>query len=176
MGDVGIYSGAYMVIEGVMLLVRVIMAATFSRLSQYGSKPGIKFYEFYKKLLVFLIILSIFLCSIMYFAGESVFDLFFGQEYQNSIGVFHILLLSVIALYPGTMVTQALIAMDKQKIYMIIALICTITNIVLNFIFIPRLGIKGAAWATVISDTVLTVSCMTYFSVVFKKKVMPKCA
>jgi len=176
MSDVGIYSGAYMVIEGVMLLVRVIMAATFSRLSQYGNMPDIKFYEFYKKLLTLLIILSLILCPIMYVAGEFVFDLFLGKEYQNSIGVFHILLLSVIALYPGTMVTQALIAIDKQKIYMYIALICTIVNILLNFIFIPQFGIKGAAWATVISDIILTVSCMTYLSVFFKKRIVPKCA
>jgi O-antigen/teichoic acid export membrane protein len=176
MNDVGIYSGAYMVIEGVMLLVRVIMAATFSRLSQYGNMPDIKFYEFYKKLLALLIILSLILCPIMYVAGEFVFDLFLGKEYQSSIGVFYILLLSVIALYPGTMVTQVLIAIDKQKIYMYIALICTIVNILLNFIFIPQFGIKGAAWATVISDIILTVSCMTYFSVFFKKRIVPKCA
>ena len=175
MNDVGIYSGAYMVIEGVMLLVRVIMAATFSRLSQYGNMPDIKFYEFYKKLLTLLIILSLILCPIMYVAGEFVFDLFLGKEYQASIGVFYILLLSVLALYPGTMVTQALIAIDKQKIYMYIALICTIVNILLNFIFIPQFGIKGAAWATVISDIILTVSCMAYLSLFFKKKVMPRC-
>lgn len=172
--DVGIYSGAYMIIEGVMLLVRVIMAASFSRLSQYGIMPGIKFYTLYKKLLILLIILSLILCSFMYVAGEFVFDLFLGREYQGSISVFYILLLSVIALYPGTMVTQALIALDKQKIYMYIALICTITNVLLNFIFIPEYGIQGAAWATVITDIILTASCMTYCSVFFKKR-LPKC-
>nr|WP_291466508.1 flippase [Desulfobacula sp.] len=174
--DVGIYSGAYMVIEGIMLLVRVIMAATFSRLSQYGKLPDIKFYALYKKLLVLLIILSLILCSIMYVAGEFVFDLFLGKEYQSSVSVFYILLLSVIALYPGTMVTQALIAIDKQKIYMYIALTCTIVNILLNFVLIPQYGIQGAAWATVITDIILTVSCMTYCSVFFKKRIMSKCA
>jgi len=174
--DVGIYSGAYMVIEGIMLLVRVIMAATFSRLSQYGNIPDIKFYALYKNLLVMLIILSLILCSIMYVAGEFIFDLFLGKEYQSSVGVFYILLLSVIALYPGTMVTQALIAIDKQKIYMYIALTCTIVNILLNFVFIPQYGIQGAAWATVITDIILTVSCMTYCSMFFKKRVTNKCA
>ena len=176
MEDVGIYSGAYMVIEGVMLLVRVIMAASFSRLAQYGSISDIKFYELYKKLLILLIILSLILCAIMSVAGEFVFDLFLGKEYQSSVGVFYILLFSVIALYPGTLVTQALIAIDKQKIYMYIALTCTIVNIFLNVIFIPQYGIQGAAWATVITDIILTVSCMTYFSVFFKKRIMPKCA
>lgn len=174
--DVGIYTTAYMVIEGVMLLVRVIMAASFSRLSQYGSKPDIKFYALYKKLLILLTILSLILCSIMFAAGEFVFDLFFGQEYQTSVNVFYILLLSVIALYPGTMVTQALITLDKQKVYMYIALICTVANILLNILFIPEYGTKGAAWATVITDTILTVSCMTYCSLFFKKRVTARCA
>jgi len=127
-------------------------------------------------LLVLLILLSLILCAIMSVAGEFVFDLFLGKEYQSSVGVFYILLFSVIALYPGTMVTQALIAIDKQKIYMYIALTCTIVNILLNFIFIPRYGIQGAAWATVISDIILTVACMAYFSVFFKKRITPKCA
>lgn len=175
MENVGIYSGAYMVIEGVMLLVRVIMAASFSRFSQYGNMPDIKFYELYKKLLVLLISLAFILCTIMYVGGEFVFDLFLGKEYHSSIGVFHILLLSVIALYPGTMVTQALIALDKQKVYMVIALICTLMNVLLNFLFIPQYGIQGAAWATVITDIILTVSCMTYCSLFFKNKVFPKC-
>ncbi|WP_299983925.1 flippase [Desulfobacula sp.] len=174
--DVGIYTGAYMVIEGVMLLVRVIMIASFSRLSQYGNMVDIKFYVLYKKLLILLIILSLILCSIMYGAGEFIFDLFLGKEYQSSVGVFYILLLSVIALYPGTLATHALIAIDKQKVYMYIALTCTITNILLNFIFIPRFGIQGAAWATVITDIILTVSCMAYLSLFFKKKVTPRCA
>jgi O-antigen/teichoic acid export membrane protein len=173
--EVGIYSGAYMVIEGVMLLVRVIMAASFSRLSQYGTVPDIKFYTLYKKLLTLLVILSLILCPIMYFSGEYVFDLFLGKEYKNSVSVFYILLWSVIALYPGTLVTQALIAIDKQKIYMYIALVCTITNILLNFIFIPRFGIQGAAWTTVATDFILTVSCMTYCAVFFRKKAASKC-
>ncbi len=112
----------------------------------------------------------------MYVAGDFVFDLFLGQEYHSSVRVFYILLLSVIALYPGTMVTQALIAIDKQKIYMYIALTCTIVNVLLNFIFIPQYGIHGAAWATVITDIILTVSCMTYCSVFFKKGKNLKCA
>jgi O-antigen/teichoic acid export membrane protein len=173
--DVGIYTGAYMIIEGVMLLGRVIMASTFSRLSQYGNMPDLKFYAFYKKLLVLLIILAFILCVIMYFAGEFVFDIFLGKEYQSSLGTFYILLLSVIALYPGTLATQALIAIDKQKIYMYVALICTVINILLNFIFIPQYGIQGAAWATVISDIILTASCVTYCSVFFRKRIAPEC-
>lgn len=176
MEDVGIYSGAYMVIEGVMLLVRVIMAATFSRLAQYGNTSDIKFYELYKKLLVLLITLSLILCAIMYVGGEFVFDLFLGKEYQNSIGVFYVLLLSVIALYPGTMVTQALIAIDKQKIFMYIVLACTIINVLLNFIFIPQYGIKGAAWSTVVTDIILTLAGMAYCSVFFKKRIRSECA
>jgi len=164
-----------MVIEGVMLLVRVIMAATFSRLSQYGKIPDIKFYALYKKLLILLIVLSLILCSIMYVAGEFVFDMFLGKEYQSSVGVFYILLFSVMALYPGTLVTHALIAIDKQKIYMYIALICTIANILLNIILIPGYGIYGAAWATVITDIVLTVSCMAYCSAFLKKRLTSKC-
>lgn len=170
MASVGVYSGAYMVIEGVMLLVRIIMAAVFPRLSQYGKNPGSMFLSFYKKLLVLLIFLSMAVTSGMYLMGDFVFNVFLGEQYINSIHVFNILLFSVIALYPGTMVTQALIAIDKQKIYMYIALVCTILNISLNSVFIPEFGINGAAWATVITDLVLTISCVLYCFIFFYKR------
>ena len=175
MSDVGIYSGAYMMIEGLMLPVRVIMAATFPRLAQYGAKPGFEFYALFKKLLIVLVTLSLIISLIMYFAGRFVFNTCLGNEYMESISVFSILLLSVIALYPGSMVTQSLITLDKQKLYMYIALTCTILNIGLNFFFIPEFGIKGAAWATVITDIILTCSCMFYCFKFLKKKVDLEC-
>lgn len=171
MSDVGVYGGAYMVIEGLMLFVRIIMAATFPRLAQYGIKSGLEFYALFKKLLIVLVTLSLFVSSIMYWSGEFVFKIFLGYEYMDSISVFYILLLSVIALYPGAMVTQSLITLEKQKLYMYIALTCTILNVGLNFFFIPEFGIKGAAWATVITDVILTLSCMLYCFKFLKKKV-----
>jgi O-antigen/teichoic acid export membrane protein len=170
MDHVGIYHGAYMVIEGVMLPVRVVMAATFSRLSQYGSMPDLTAYRFYKKLIFLLFCLSLLICAVMYFIAPPVFDLFLGRQYQNSLPVFYVLLLSVIALYPGTMVTQTLIAIDQQKVYMVIAVVCTAANVVLNLLLIPKYGITGAAWATVFSDLMLTGGCIGFVFLFFRKK------
>ena len=176
MASVGVYSGAYMVIEGVMLLVRVIMAAVFPRLAQYGKNPGPLFLSFYKKLLVLLVALSLLVTTVMYLISGFVFDNFLGKQYVNSIHIFNVLLVSVVALYPGTMVTQALIALDKQKMYMYIALICTVLNIFLNAMLIPDFGIGGAAWATAITDIILTISCILYCFIFFHKGKKLKCA
>lgn len=175
MEDVGIYGGAYMIVEGVMLLVRVIMAAVFSRLSQYGRQPNLMFYRFYRNLLTLILGLALVLAAVMFFAAPVVFALFLGEQYQAAIPVFHILLLSIIALYPGTLATQTLIAIDKQMVYMGIALVCTIVNIFLNLFLIPRYGISGAAWATVISDFMLTGACMIFLFRFLKYQQGPQC-
>jgi O-antigen/teichoic acid export membrane protein len=175
MTDVGIYGGAYMIVEGVMLLVRVIMAATFSRLSQYGSSPGQVFYRFYKKMLLLVTGLALVLAAVMFFAASPVFGLFLGTEYMAAVPVFHILLLSVVALYPGTLATQALIAVDRQMVYMVIALGCTLINVTLNLFLIPEYGIQGAAWATVISDFILTGACVGFLFRFFRKQEKVSC-
>jgi O-antigen/teichoic acid export membrane protein len=62
-------------------------------------------------------------------------------------------------MFPGYLVTHALIALDLQYLFMYVMLISAATNILLNFYMIPAFGIKGAAWATVFSDFLLTTVC-----------------
>jgi Na+-driven multidrug efflux pump len=42
-------------------------------------------------------------------------------------------------------------ALGRTDVTFITGLLAMVTNIVLNLVFIPRWGVPGAAWATVIS-------------------------
>ncbi len=162
MTEVGVYNGAYKIMEGLILVAGVIMMVAFPRLSRFGREKGTEFFSFFGKLFLILLSLGFLVTAVMYFGAASVFDLILGDQYVESVGIFKILLLAVVAIYPGNLVTQALIALDLQKIYMYVALMGSILNVCLNFVFIPRYGATGAAWATVATETALTATCWAY--------------
>lgn len=162
MPEVGIYNGAYKIMEGLILVAGVIMMVTFPRLSRLGMEKGREFYLFFKKLFLALLSLAFLVTVIMYFTAAPLFQLILGEQYSKSIGIFKILLVAVIVIYPGNLVTQALIALDLHKVYMYMALMGALFNICLNFLFIPQYGATGAAWATVFTETSLTAACVIF--------------
>lgn len=162
MSEVGLYNGAYKIMEGLILIAGVIMMVTFPRLSRLGRDKGREFYSFFKKLLLALLSLAFLVAVVMYFGAAPVFHLVLGEQYVKSIGIFRILLVAVVAIYPGNLVTQALIALDLQRVYMYVALMGALLNICINFFLIPKYGATGAAWATVITEIALTTGCGLY--------------
>ena len=162
MSEVGLYSGAYKIMEGLILVAGVIMMVTFPRLSRLGREQRGAFFALFKKLFLILFALALGVIAVAYFGVLTIFDLILGEQYAQSMGIFRILLIAVIAIYPGNLVTQALIALDLQKVYMYVALTGTVLNVSLNFCFIPRYGATGAAWATVFTETAVTAACGLY--------------
>ena len=170
MSEVGLYNGAYKIMEGLILLAGVIMMVTFPRLSRLGREKGSEFYSFFKKLLLVLLSLGFLVTAVMYFSAAPLFRLILGDQYVKSIGIFKILLVAVVAIYPGNLVTQALIALDLQKAYMYMALMGALFNICLNFFLIPEYGATGAAWATVFTEISLTVACGVFIYGYYRKR------
>ena len=68
------------------------------------------------------------------------------------------------------MSTNVILALEKQKIWLLISVIVLITSIVLNFIFIKLgLGIEGVAFASLISLLIYTSSIIIYVLRLFEK-------
>jgi len=170
MTEVGLYNGAYKIMEGLILIAGVIMMVTFPRLSRYGRDNRTEFYSFFKKLFLVLLSLGFLVIAVMYVGATPVFHLILGDQYIKSIGIFKILLVAVLAIYPGNLVTQALIALDLQKVYMYVALMGALLNICLNFFLIPVYGATGAAWATVFTESALTTACGVFIYRYYRRR------
>lgn len=78
----------------------------------------------------------------------------FGPEYAPAILTFQILLVTLIATFPGSVMADAIMAEDKQKIFMKSSGFGGLTNVALNLILIPLFGIAGSAVATVVAQFV----------------------
>ena len=88
--------------------------------------------------------------------------LLFGEEFR--IGIFSFIILSlgrVVVSFSGA-AGNLLQMCGKQVIFMNVAIIGSVVNIVLNFSFIPLFGINGSAFATMISLVVFNL-LLVYF-------------
>jgi len=158
--EVGVYSGAYKIAEGIILFPRVIMIVVFPQMSRLGiENNNMQFHTFFNALFWVLVVCAVLICGVIYLISEPLFIMVLGAQYTGSVAVFKILLLSVLLMFPGYLVTQALITLDLQHLFMYIIITSAVINILLNYFMIPAFGIKGAAWATVCSDLVMTSAC-----------------
>ena len=73
------------------------------------------------------------------------------------MNVLKIYIWSNLGLFLGTAVYQYLITENRIKLIFIITCLAMIANIILNLILIPKLGLIGAAWATLISYMVVPI-------------------
>jgi len=90
----------------------------------------------------------------IYFLAPWIIMVLAGNAYLASVEVLRILLVAMVFAYLGHLVGFTLIAKGKQKLILLIGVISLIVNIGGNLLFIPRFGIVGAAWVTVVTEAV----------------------
>ncbi len=90
--------------------------------------------------------------GVVYFLAPWIISILAGSEFEKSIIVLRILLVAMVFAYLGHLVGFTLIALGKQRQVLWIGLISLLVNIGGNLIFIPYLGINGAAWVTTLTE------------------------
>lgn len=150
--DVGIYrvamQGAVLASVGIAA-VNMVMAPHYTKLFNENDIDGLR------KLSVsgarFSIVISLFVFLIMFFHGEFILDIFFGEEYVEALSVLLILVFAQVMHAAGGSGGMMLIMCGYEKGTLITLLLAAILNLILNYIFIPMWGVDGAAFATGIS-------------------------
>lgn len=146
--EAGLYGVAYTCAMFSNVLRNSMISAwnpwVFDRLNAFEMKQIKK--ASYSYLLIFL-----FLCvCIIFFAPEILFVLG-GEAYKKAIYVVP----PVVAAYMFSMVYSLYAGIEqyykKQKYFAVVAIICAVLNITLNYIFIPIFGYIAAAYTTLIS-------------------------
>jgi O-antigen/teichoic acid export membrane protein len=96
--------------------------------------------------------------------SKEIINIIFGAEFQSAAPVLTIYIWAGVAVFLGVASSQYLITENFTRLSFFRTLMGMVFNIILNLIFIPKYGIIGAAYATLISYSIST------FSLVFIKK------
>jgi len=155
-GDValGYYVAPVRLIEALGIIPAAFMISIFPILSEYYNTSPVSYKRTYQISFKYILMLIIPIAVGATLLAKSIIHLFFRAQFSQSIPVLQILIWSEIFVFFGIINQQILISANKQIFDLVFTSIAAIINIILNFIFIPRIGIVGAAIATVISYSI----------------------
>ena len=150
---VGFYSVAVALSEGMRLIPRSVGTVLFPKVASETDPESLKKFT---PLVGRNVLLATLLVAILLFVfSHWLVVLLYSQAFLESIQPFRILLIGAPAFCGHTVLIHDLMARGKPMLVSCISGISLVLNIILNILWIPMLGIIGAAWATAISYSVM---------------------
>ncbi len=163
--EVGIYSTAHKIMELINQLIASLFLVVMPQLVQlFESENYVKINELLKKVLLYFVTLG-FPCIVgVSMVADDIITVIAGTEYTAATNVLRILMVSFgFMLVGGNFLGNSiLLPARKEKIFMVACCISTVTNICANFIFIPKLGARGAAITTALSELIILIILLFY--------------
>jgi O-antigen/teichoic acid export membrane protein len=167
MGDVGTYNVGYQLFKGITMLTIIIHSYFLPFVSQHIDDSA-KMNNYLSNKRPKILLLGLVVIGLLFVAVPYVFKLVYGDVYQSSIAVLRILLIgSVLTLY-SIFQYPILNALKKYKFTQTVNVIQVLLNLLLDFLLVPKMGMLGAAVATVIAYCCRTVIIEIYFRVKLK--------
>ncbi len=123
------------------------------------------FYSYSFSLFLSAVLLSI----ILFYFSNDIVHIVFGSKYIEAYKPLSILSLNILVIGINIILGNPLIAWGQQKKYIIPIGLGAITNIILNFILIPKYSYIGASFATLLSEVVVFIGLLYYFNSYFLK-------
>jgi O-antigen/teichoic acid export membrane protein len=151
LANVGIYNIAYNAFTNISIIIIIIQTLFLPLLVEYRIKKkygliknyvkNIPLYTFYWSIIVVLGLL----------ASKYIIPFVFSTKYTLSVQPFNILLLATICYFVIACLLPLVNAFDYIIYSQIINLIYAGVNIIMDFILVPKMGIIGAAYGTLIA-------------------------
>lgn len=155
-GDVGIYSLAYRIFEGLLFF-----PAAFSGLvlPLFAKSVGTdKFKIFFQKSLNFLIIAALPLSIGGFVLSQKIALLLGGAEFLPASLPIKILMIAMFFVFLGNLFGNAIIALDKQKKMVYIYGFGVFISTVFNLIFIPRYSYLATSYVTLLTEATVNIA------------------
>ncbi len=149
--QVGFYGLAYKIYSNLVLPAYFLNNSLFPLLAKKKN---------FNQILVTGIKLSLLglvgLVPLTYFSAPKIIPLLGGNQFFASIEILQILSLSLVFAYINHLTGFSLVAINKQKTSLKIGVLALVWNLGLNLYFIPKFGIRSAAWITVTTEGLTT--------------------
>jgi O-antigen/teichoic acid export membrane protein len=155
---VAIYEAAYKPLEASRFIIRPAAMIFFPACcSMAACNAWLQFRSVYRRLLLVAGLLGMIVTLGMLITAGFIIPVAWGPQYEESIPILRVLSLAVPAVYLGFVAAFLANALHAEKKAIRIMLVCVSVNVILNSITIPLWGSLGAAWTTVISESLLAI-------------------
>ncbi len=154
-GDVGFYSASQKIIQLIYMLPSIVAVSMFPALSRFvGNRDTGKTRLFLEKIIRVVYLIAIPVTVGGFILAPHIIHFLYGASYEPAIPIFRILILTPLVLYPSGIISNFILANDKQKQATPFVALGSFGNIALNMLFIPLYGAVGAALATLIAQII----------------------
>lgn len=151
--EVGIYSIISKIYTIIKALLNAVIVVMLPRLSNYEGKNNAAYENLLSQLMHCLIYLIFPCVTGLFFLSEDILFLVGGNEYLCGKITLQILCLALVFAVLACFYANAILVVKrKDKEFFVATVISAVLNILLNLIFIPHMGITGAALTTVIAE------------------------
>ena len=158
--SVGLYAAAVRLVEVWYFVPVMICSSVFPAIVNAKNTD----YSIYRRRLKALYLLMVGI-AVLIAIPTTIFapwmiKVLFGVEYLASTPVLQIYIWSGVGLFFGWAINQYLMSENFVKTIFWLNFLAMVVNILLNLIFIPAVGLLGAAWATLISYSIMPIGGM----------------
>ncbi len=162
-GEVGQYSAAVRLSEAWYFIPTIICSSLFPAIINAKLKDDTLYMDRLQRLYNLMVVLGAVIILPVLTLSDWMIQLLYGEAFQRSAGVLDIHILGSVFVFLGV-ANQKWFISENYQAYNIICLGAgMLVNIVLNVIMIPKMGIMGAAYATLISQFVASVLAPAFF-------------
>jgi len=153
--NAGIYSIASTVTKQIIVIPNTISLLLAPRIT--SGRMRFEFRELLIKSLKILVVFYFAIIPVLYFFGERIIVLLFSSQFQQAISPLRILLIGMIPLGIWTVLSGGITGVGKPISNAFSTFVAAVLNVGLNIVLIPRFGISGAAYSSLVSYSVLLV-------------------
>lgn len=153
----GYYSSAVRISEAFYFIPMILTSSLFPAIVNAKIKDHGLYAERMKKLFSILFWTAFLIAVAVTLTAKFLVGVLYGQQYLSAVQVLTVHVWVSIFAFLGVGVSKWMINENLQVYFMIYTAIGAAVNILLNFLLIPRYGIVGSAFATVISQFVVVI-------------------
>ena len=162
--ETGIYAAAATLSEAWYFLPGAFLTSLFPLLVRSKKESEAAYTAQLVRLCSLFFYLALVVAVIVYATAGWGIPWLLGDAYARSADVLVVHVWAGLFVFLGRPVTKALIIADLNRYYLVMRLLAAGVNVGLNFLLIPRYGIIGAAWATLVAYGVAHVGSYALFA------------
>jgi O-antigen/teichoic acid export membrane protein len=150
----GLFSASARVIEAARLSHFAVLTALYPAMASANAERDS--ITTFKRSFATLFALAVVITLTVFVFAQPVMNIFFGLEYQSSIPVLRVLSLAILPYTVNSYLSLRFLAEKREKDLMRVLFVSLIVLLLSNLWLIPRAGVIGASWASLIAETLQT--------------------
>ena len=165
--DVGLFAAPKKLVDALLLIPTVFMSGFLPILSKAHKAERDQFHRLVKLCYRVMLAVALPIVAVVTLYSADLINLVSGKAYAGSVPVFAVMIWVSPLWFCGIVFTNTLIAANKQRFLIIVFGVQALLGVALYSIVIPKFGIIGASWATLVTYSIMYFLALIFSDIAF---------